>query len=168
MNLLLRLIYVLIIGKFKPKLNINDKSVLKLRVYPNDIDTNLHLNNGRYLTLMDLGRVDLMLRTPLMKIVKKQHWYPVVGGLNIKFLRSIQPFQKFEIHTQVVFWDEKWIFLQQDFYVKNKLCSTAIVKALFIGQGNKINSQTLLATLGENAPIKPTLTEEKQQWIQSV
>ena len=31
-----------------------------MRVWPNDLDTNAHMNNGRYLTLMDLGRFDLM------------------------------------------------------------------------------------------------------------
>ena len=39
-----------------------DESVIHARVLPTDLDLNLHLNNGRALTLMDLGRVDLMLR----------------------------------------------------------------------------------------------------------
>src|SRR3712207_8312043 len=30
--------------------------VLKGRVLPNDLDAHFHMNNGRYLTLMDLGR----------------------------------------------------------------------------------------------------------------
>ena len=47
---------------------------LPLRVLPNDLDTNLHLNNGRYLTLMDLGRVDLMLRMGVMGELRRRRW----------------------------------------------------------------------------------------------
>ena len=35
------------------------------RVWPHDLDTSLHMNNGRYWTLMDLGRADLMIRSGL-------------------------------------------------------------------------------------------------------
>ena len=33
-----------------------------MRVLPNDLDLLWHMNNGRYLSLMDQGRVDLMVR----------------------------------------------------------------------------------------------------------
>ncbi len=38
-------------------------SVLTLRVLPNDLDPSLHMNNGRYLAIMDLGRIDLLIRS---------------------------------------------------------------------------------------------------------
>ena len=44
-------------------------SYLTLRVCPGDLDTSLHMNNGRYWTLMDLGRTDLMLRSGFWRAV---------------------------------------------------------------------------------------------------
>ena len=66
MNLWLRLIWLFLTTPFRPRLAIpTDVSVLGLRVLPNDLDLSLHMNNGRYLTVMDLGRLDLILRSGL-------------------------------------------------------------------------------------------------------
>ena len=35
----------------------------RFRVLPHDIDINLHLNNGRYLQLIDLNRAEWLIRT---------------------------------------------------------------------------------------------------------
>ena len=50
MNLILRMLAVLLASYFKPRLPV-EKPVnsLSLRVLPNDLDINLHMNNGRYL-----------------------------------------------------------------------------------------------------------------------
>ena len=50
-----------------------------MRVWPNDLDTNAHMNNGRYLTLMDLGRFDLMTQCGLVGVVLRQRWFPIAG-----------------------------------------------------------------------------------------
>ncbi len=67
MNLILRMMALLVGSFFKPRLFIeNPKNSLCLRVLPNDIDINLHMNNGRYLTVCDLTRVDMFIRTGLV------------------------------------------------------------------------------------------------------
>ena len=43
-----------------------DESAIRLRVWPNDLDANLHMNNSRYLLAMDLGRWELVMRTGLL------------------------------------------------------------------------------------------------------
>ena len=68
MNLWFRSLIVLFTVFFRRSLDPLDESVLKFRVWPTDLDVNFHMNNGRYLTIMDLGRVDLMLRTGLGKM----------------------------------------------------------------------------------------------------
>ncbi len=35
-------------------------------------------------------------------------------------------------------------------------------------KGNKISREQMLEALGKNAPTKPPITEEKQQWTNSV
>ena len=55
----LRLTRVIIQGLFEPKIAINSKETneIKLMVMPQDIDPFLELNNGRYVTLLDLGKL---------------------------------------------------------------------------------------------------------------
>ena len=63
MNLLLRLALVLFQGRRGPRLGLLDTGSLHMRVWPTDLDVLMHMNNGRYLSLMDLGRVDLLVRS---------------------------------------------------------------------------------------------------------
>ncbi|MCC8539413.1 thioesterase family protein, partial [Xanthomonas codiaei] len=66
MNLWFRLLALLAMSWFRPKLQAPfGVSQLRFRVLPTDIDTNLHMTNGRYWTIFDLGRLDLVMRTGL-------------------------------------------------------------------------------------------------------
>ena len=86
MNLYLRLLIIFIASYFKPKIaDILATSVLRLRVWPNDLDLNVHMNNGRYLTIMDLGRLDLVLRTGLLKVMIRRGCLPVLSAASIRY-----------------------------------------------------------------------------------
>ena len=64
MNLWLRLIWVVIAALSGRRVRLpQDPSRLMFRVWFHDLDPFRHMNNGRYLTIMDLGRTDLMLRS---------------------------------------------------------------------------------------------------------
>lgn len=61
MNLWFRLLHLLLCSLFRPKLEAPfGVSRLQFRVLPNDLDSNLHMTNGRYWNIFDLGRLDLM------------------------------------------------------------------------------------------------------------
>ncbi|HEX8430337.1 MAG TPA: thioesterase family protein, partial [Longimicrobium sp.] len=72
MNLVLRLFYVALAALRRPRLRPLDLSVVTFRVFPNDLDVNFHMNNGRYLTLMDLGRLDLLLRLGILRELRRR------------------------------------------------------------------------------------------------
>ena len=86
-----------------------------LRVMPNDLDLLRHMNNGSYLTLMDIGRVDMLVRTGAQREISRRRWYPVVVGESIRFRRSLELWDRFVIVTRVVGWDERVFFLEQRF-----------------------------------------------------
>lgn len=67
MNLYLRLIGVIVGSIFKPKITFTGDHAISLRIWPNDLDMNNHLNNGRYLTLLDLASISLFLRSGILK-----------------------------------------------------------------------------------------------------
>lgn len=54
---------MVVAAKMGRRLKPLDTSVLKMRTWPGDLDINFHMNNGRYLTLMDLGRFNLTIRS---------------------------------------------------------------------------------------------------------
>lgn len=88
MNLIFRMMMLLIASFFKPGLPVKKPiNSLQLRVLPNDIDINLHMNNGRYLTICDLTRIDMFLRTGLAKTMIKEKWIPVISEHTMKYKR---------------------------------------------------------------------------------
>ena len=52
--------------------------------WPWDLDVWLELNNGRTLTIFDLGRVPLVRRVGLHGILKKNNWSFTVAGSSIR------------------------------------------------------------------------------------
>ena len=67
--------------------------VTPFRVLPTDRDVLMHVNNGVYLSMMDVARVDLMYRAGLMGKLATRRWYPVVVAESIQFRRSLELFQ---------------------------------------------------------------------------
>lgn len=116
---------------FRPRLSLLEPSRLRFTVGPHDLDTNRHMNNGRYWTMMDLGRFDLILRTGLGPIVFRRRWNPLVVSGTIRFRRSLRFLDRFTLVTSVQCWDEKHIFLEQRFERGDDLVAVGVVKTLF-------------------------------------
>lgn len=116
MNLILRMIYVLLSSFSKERLAVGAAdSILKLRVLPNDLDINLHVNNGRYLTLCDLSRIDLFLRTGLAKVMVRKGWIPVIAEHTMSYRKPLRIFQSFELKLSLTHWDEKFFYMTHTF-----------------------------------------------------
>lgn len=165
MNLYLRLLWLFVRLPWLPKqADPLAPSTLTMRVMPNDLDIYLHVNNGRYLTLMDLGRMHLLAVTRLLKPLHKKRWAPLLGGLKIHFIRSLKIFEKFTQTTQVIYWDEKWIYIEQKIFKGEQLYVIALMKILFIGKEGKVPPQSVLDLVG-NPSQKPPIPEKVALWI---
>lgn len=155
MNLYFRLLYTLILSFFQPRASLEEEQILKFRCWPHDLDLNFHMNNGRYLTLMDLGRLQLIFRLGLLKDVVKNFWMPVLGEAHIRFRRPLNPFQAFELHTRIVSWDEKWVFIEQKFMSRGELIAIGHVKGLLKGRKQSIPTAVILEKIGHSKSPAP-------------
>ncbi len=160
MNLFFRLFWLLISARSRNRIELLDDCVLKMRVWPSDLDVNRHLTNARYLSMMDLGRIELMVQTGVFKKVLKRGWLPVVANANLQFKHQINPFQLFHLTTRIIGWDEKWIFLEQRFETDKGVAAVGIIKSLFRGKNGNIPTEKLLALAnyqGEKIDLPPEL-----------
>lgn len=146
-------------------------SRIALRVWPNDLDFNFHMNNGRYLTIMDLGRVDMMARTGIAGTVLKRRWMPVVTGVTIRYRRSLGLFRRFHLETRLAGWDEHFLFLDQRFVIADgpdagTEAASARVRATFVDRGRtppKVPVAELFALLGLDPALpSPPLQDEAE------
>lgn len=154
MNLYLRLIRVLLAARFGSRLNlVSDMSTIEFRVLPNDLDMNLHMNNGRYFTIMDLGRMDLIARSGVLSACWRLKWMPVLGAAKMNFLKPLNPFQKFTLRTRLVGWDEKWFYIEQSFLNdQGKIAATATVKGLFRSPRGNVPTAMIFEEIDAEAP----------------
>jgi acyl-CoA thioesterase FadM len=90
MNLYFRLIWIIGRSFFKPRIDFSDKVVLNLRILPNDLDINRHLNNGRYLTILDFGSIDLFLRSGILFRAICNGLRPMIGGLIVTYRKGLR------------------------------------------------------------------------------
>ncbi|MFM9974964.1 MAG: acyl-CoA thioesterase [Beijerinckiaceae bacterium] len=155
MNLFFRLMLVIIQAFRRPALKPMDESVTSFRVLPNDLDLNIHMNNGRYLTIMDLGRVDLLVRTGLFSEARRRGWFPVVGSVQIDYKRSLNPFQRYDLKTRVLGWDERWFVMEQVFVRDGKAVASAVLKAMILSRGGMVPTADVMAAVNfSQAPPK--------------
>lgn len=165
MNLYIRLLICIIKSIFSPKMDITDQSVVRFHVLPNDLDFNMHMNNGRYLTIMDLGRLDVMIRTGLIKRVTDKSHAPVVGSAKIRYRLPLLPFQAYDLVTQMIHWDSEWAYMEQRFVIAKgqktgAVAAIAVVKVSLYDRINKRrpHPQEFLEACGfegDSPPITP-------------
>lgn len=121
MNLWLRIILLLIMAPFRARLVPPlDVSRLKFHVWPNDLDTNLHMNNGRYLTIMDLGRFDLTLRMGFVGAARRNKWIPILSAAKVRFRRELRLFQPYWLETRIVWWSGSQFVIEHRIIITGK------------------------------------------------
>ncbi len=117
MNLWLRLIWLFSTSRWRSELAPTGVSALGFRVWPHDLDMSFHMNNGRYLTIMDLGRLDVIIRTRLWRAVLRHRWTPIASAAQIRFSRELKLFDRFRLETSILAWDETSVVMEQVFYL---------------------------------------------------
>lgn len=146
-----------------PKIGILGNDCVQMRVWPNDIDFNFHLNNSRYLACMDYGRIHMLAATGILGIVVRSRWTPLVGSIDIVYRRSLALWAPFTLATRTLCWDEKWFYMEQTTRSQEGLASTAWVKALFQDRGKKVAPQAIVDMVqpGMNSPA---VSESMLKW----
>ena len=98
---------------------IGGESRLAFRCLPTDIDFNVHLNNARYMMLADLGRIDLFLRAGLIALARKNGWAPMIGGLQVAYVREIRLWRRFEVVSSIETWEGTSVIGRHRFVLDN-------------------------------------------------
>ena len=152
MNLFMRLLWTLMVARFRSRVPALGPVATPFRVLPTDLDVLMHVNNGVYLSMMDLGRIDLMMRSGLFATINERGWYPVVVAQTIQYRRSLKLFDRFEIVTRVLAWDDKAIMLEQRFVRRGEEVATALMRGRFLKRaGGTVPMSDLIAAAGNPA-----------------
>lgn len=145
MHMIFRTLLIFLKKPFLKKTDFIEKTVISMRVLPTDLDILMHVNNGVYFSLMDFGRWNMVFRNGIYDLCSKKGWYAVVAGEAIKFKKSLSLWDKFELETQIIGYDEKYFFIRQKFIHKGELMVTGLVKVRFLKKkGGTVDTADIL------------------------
>ncbi len=154
MNLIFRMLWVWLLSLRRERLPVGvSESRLRLITLPNDLDLNLHMNNGRYLTIADLSRIDLFLRTGLATVMRKERWAPIISEHTMSYKRSLKLFQKFEAVMQLTHWDERCFYMSHQFLVGERLVAEGKSVGVIRGRDGVVAPETVLQRLRQERGI---------------
>lgn len=167
MNLYLRLIWAILRAWRTPRIVPGATITREFRVLPNDIDINGHMNNGRYLTVVDLMLIEYFVRTGFAQTMLKNSWKPMSGGSFVTYRKGLQPFQAYSLSFTLDAADAHWNYMRFEFRKRDgTLCAAGYMKGAVVGkQGLMTNAQSYQAA-GHALDAK-ALPVHVAQWIQA-
>jgi acyl-CoA thioesterase FadM len=149
MLLFFRAILTFLLSRFRSRIGPLDSSTVRFTALPHDCDLNFHLNAGRYISFMDVCRVELLGRMRVLLPALRRGWRPVMGGCTVTYRRSVMPFERFTIQSRVVAWDEKWFYIEHVVHrADGSLAATGIMRTLLRGKEASVPTREVLALMG--------------------
>lgn len=146
-----------------PPLGVLENDRLHMRVWPNDIDINLHLNNARYLSMMDFGRTHLLARVSLLDHIVRSRWTALIGAVWMTYRRSLPLFARFTLDSRLVCWDDRWFYMEQTFTGDKGLAAVGWVKGLLRSRAGNLAPQTVLETVSPGI-VSPPMPDAMATW----
>ncbi len=147
MLLLFRFLLTMLKSRFRSRIGPLDESVVRFTVLPHDCDLNFHLNAGRYVSFMDVARIELIGRMRFIGPMLRRGWRPVAGGAVLRFRRSVLPFERFDIRSRVVGWDEKWIYVEHIVEKDGEFCAIGHMRTVIRSKQGTIPPTEVLAAM---------------------
>jgi acyl-CoA thioesterase FadM len=102
---------------------------------------------------MDLGRMDLMIRTGKWQELSRVGWYPVAASVTVTYRRSLRLWEKYTLETKLIGFDDKAMYVEQRFVRDNEVYVNAIMRARFL---KRTGGTVTVTELGALAGIDPT------------
>jgi acyl-CoA thioesterase FadM len=153
---------------FSPKIDPMKESRLKFRAWFTDADLSV-VNNASILSYTEVGRIDFLVRSGLMSLCLKEKIYTAVATTHLNFRRPLRRFSLLELCSRIIYWDSKWIWIEQKIYFQakgeRKLAASVVVKVTFKKGKNFIPFDELLRQVGINIEslTKPVLVQKLEE-----
>jgi acyl-CoA thioesterase FadM len=165
MNLYLRLLWTLLRSFRLPTIAMGAMLTRSLRVMPNDLDVNGHMNNGRYMTVVDLLLVEYFVRSGFARVLVRRGWRPMAGGSFITYRRGLKPLQRYEVRFRQEGADAHWNYMRFEFVAEDgTLCAAGYMKGAAVGRSGLVPNEQSYASLG--LPFAPAaLPEPVRHWL---
>ena len=160
-----RLACMALTAKSRGRYRMGDESRLSFRCLPTDIDSNMHLNNARYMMLADVGRIDIFIRAGLLSLARKRGWAPMMGGLQAVYVREVRLWKRFDVVSTIQTWDDTQVIGSHRFVLESGETAALVMTTAGVysaAEGRFVPIDEIVAELGYHGPA-PRLPSEGER-----
>ncbi|XP_054841095.1 protein THEM6 isoform X3 [Eublepharis macularius] len=147
----------------KPPKDIFEPLVFKSLVLTTDLDCLLHMNNARYLREANIARCVLFTGYRLSAKLKALGGTTILCASCSRHRRPLRLFERFEIHTRILGWDDHAFYLEQQFVTQHNDFVVAVVLCQQHVTGT--TPAALVASVTQKKVESPELPEEVKHWL---
>ena len=150
-----------------PSLAFNEEHVSRHHCLPWDLDVFWELNNGRTLTLYDLGRIPLGHRVGLIGALKRRGWGLTVAGSTVRYRRRIVAFERITMRSRGLGWDDRFFYIEQSMWKDDGECAGhVLIRSAATSKKGIVPPPDVAREMGIDGP-SPDLPDWVKAWIAS-
>ncbi|WP_193140189.1 MULTISPECIES: acyl-CoA thioesterase [unclassified Meridianimarinicoccus] len=149
-----------------PPLDILDTHVSHHICWPWDLDMWLEMNNGRVLTLFDLGRLVLAGRTGFVGTLRREGWMMTVAGSSVRYRKRVRVFDRLRMTSRCVGWDEKFLYLEHAMWKGTECTSHVLIRMAVTDRNGLVRTDRVLAAFDRPLP-EPQLPDWVRAWAEA-
>lgn len=160
----IRLIKEFAVHRNAAALGLLDTHVSHHVCWPWDLDPWRELNNGRSLTLYDLGRLPLVKRTGLAGVIRAHGWGMTMAGASVRWRRRTRVFERLEMRSRCVGWDARFFYIEQTMWDAEVAKSSILYRVAVTGRDGIVTPDRVMAAFPGPVP-QPDLPAHVVAWI---
>jgi acyl-CoA thioesterase FadM len=160
----LRMVKEMLAARGAPTLGLLDTHVSRHLCWPWDLDPWMELNNGRTLTLYDLGRIALGRRTGLDTVLRANRWGLTVAGSSVRYRRRVTLFDRLEMRSRCLGWDARFLYMDQSMWKGHDCTSQVLIRSALVSANGILPPADLARAMG-HAGESPALPNWVISWI---
>lgn len=163
---LIRFVKEMIKYRKAPRLDLLEPHISSHICWPWDLDPWIELNNGRTLTLYDLGRIPMGMRTGFFEVLRENGWGLTVAGNSVRYRRRIKGFDRFSMVTRFIGWDSRFLYMEQTIWKRGECCNQMLLRSAVTSKQGIVSPDEVVAASGFEVE-KPELPGWVQAWIEA-
>lgn len=163
---IIRIIKEFLRAKRMPPLDALGAHVSHHRCWPQDLDQYLEMNNGRILTILDIGRTGLAVRVGLIDALRANRWGLTMAGNSVRYRKRIRPFAKFRNVSRCVGWDHRFFYLEHSLWIGGDCAVQALFRAAVTDKNGIVAPDRVFAAVGYDG-TSPQMPAWVQNWIEA-
>jgi acyl-CoA thioesterase FadM len=159
-----RLLKEAVINRKAAPLGLLDAHVSHHICWPWDLDPWVELNNGRTLTLYDLGRIPLAMRTGLLGVMRANHWGITAAGNTTRYRRRVRMFDRLEMRSRCIGWDARFLYMEQSMWKAGECTSHMLLRSAVTSDKGIVPPAEVMRAMGLDL-ASPALPGWVAAWI---